>query len=159
MKAGVRVVGVGSAIVQLRNIGEKVAEGARKRMHRSAEIIVEQAKINVPEDDELLKNSIRIEKSYGVRRRLQIDIVAGGQVVMNPDGRMVNIDDYAALVHEDYEGSVANVKGPGEKTKKKMAAHPGRVGSKFLERAAADEEKNLAKQMIGVVAAIVGSNK
>lgn len=149
-----RVIGMGAAITSLRNKAERVTDAARAQMHRSAAKIVDEAKINVPEDDRLLKNSIRIEKTYGARGRLQIDIVAGGQTVTNPDGRDVELDQYASLVHEDYEGSVAYVNGPSKRTLRKMQAYPGRVGSKFLSRAAEAEEEKLERNTIEAITEI-----
>ena len=143
--------GVGAAIVRLRNIAEKVPAGSRQQMHRSAERIVKEAKILVPVDVKALEDSIRIEKTYGERGRLQIDIVAGGQMAVGKNG-LVNLDQYASLVHEAYETAVAYVNGAGPETRKKMAAHPDKViGSKFLERAAEAEEPVLQRNIIAVI--------
>lgn len=155
MKPQMKITGVKELRLELRNIAERVPDTARKTMHRSAAVIVEEAKLNTPEDDQLLVNSIRILKDHaGMRGRLQIDIVAGGDTVINPDGRPINLDQYALLVHENYETAVAYVNGPGERTRRKMAAHPGRyIGRGFLTRAAEDEEPKLERKMITAVQA------
>lgn len=151
-----RVIGIASARTTLRNMAQRVTDAARSQMLRSADRIVAEAKINVPEDDEFLKESIRIERRYGTRNRLQIEIIAGAMEVWDKDGRLRNLDDYAALVHEDYEGSVANVHGPGPRTQRKMQMYPGRVGSKFLERASAAEQPRLERHIIRATSSIVG---
>ena len=99
----------------------------------------------MPEDEGLLRDSIRIEKSYGDRGRLQIDIVAGGQTVTTSRGRTIDLDQYAVLVHEAYETQVAPY-GPGENTARKMARHPDAIiGSGFLTRAGEKERENIER--------------
>lgn len=147
MKAAIKVTGIKELRVELRNLADRVPNSARGQMRRSAARIVEEAKLNTPVDDRLLEESIRIIRDYGIRGRLEIDIVAGGDTVMNPDGRMVNLDQYATLIHENYEAY-----NPGKETLAKMAAHPERIiGSRFLTRAAEAEEKKLERSMIGVI--------
>lgn len=143
-----KVTGVNLVRTELRNIAQRVPDAARKTMHRSAETIVEEAKINVPEDYGYLKDSIRILKDYaGPNGRLQIDIVAGGQTVFSMrDGRDIDLDSYAAIIHENYESLK-----PGAKSRAKMARYPGRVGSRFLARAAEAEQSKLGQKMIQAV--------
>ena len=155
MIPSIKVTGIEKLRVEFRNIADKVPDAARGQMRRSAARIVEEAKLNTPEDDKLLVQSIKILKDYGTRGRLQIDIVAGGGEVLGPDG-MVNLDQYAALVHENYESGVAYKNGPGARTLRKMARNPGRIiGSGFLTRAADAEEPKLAKKMITVLQAAI----
>lgn len=131
----------GAVALKLRNVAQKVPANGRKVMHSSSKTIVKEAKINCPRDDAELEDSIHIEKEYGERGRLQIDIVAGGEV------RGVDVDAYAALIHEDYESMR-----PGPNTILKRAAHPDHiVGGKFLTRAADAEEPKLQKAMIASV--------
>lgn len=136
MEVKIRAAGFGEVRSMLRSIGEKVPDIARGTFKRAAERIVKQAKINVPEETGALMDSIRIEKTYGDRGRLQIDIVAGGG----------ELDQYALLVHEAYETAVAYVKGPGKRTLEKMAEHPeAQIGSGFLRRAAEEEETRITR--------------
>ncbi|WP_425284348.1 HK97 gp10 family phage protein [Ancylobacter rudongensis] len=144
-----KVTGLAPAILRLRNIADTVPSTARKQMTRSAERIVKVAKILVPRDTGLLEESIRIEKSYGTRGRLQIDIVAGGTgEVLRGDG-YITLDQYASVVHEHYEDWVIRTNGMGPNTLAKQAANPEHViGSKFLERAAVAEEPKLERNII-----------
>jgi hypothetical protein len=142
VKMGVR--GVGNVLAELRSIGQRVPEAARKTMHRTSDWIVKEAKLNVPVDTHNLEESIRKEVSYGGRGRLQIDITCGGIV------NGVNVDLYALEVHENYEGMTKN--GPGPGTLEKMKANPGRkIGSHFLSRAVEEAQKKLRNQMIEAI--------
>jgi len=153
MKSSMKIFGVGEVMTSFRSLGERVPDAARGQMRRSAEIIVKEAKINTPVDDGFLEKSIRILKSYGYHGRLQIDIVAGGETVFDYDGRDRNLDQYALLVHENYEGAVAYKNGPGPKTLAKMAQYPDhKIGSGFLSRAVEDQEPKLLRAMVAVVA-------
>lgn len=126
-----------NVVVELRNIGDRVVDNARKVMHAAANRIVKQARRNAPVDDGQLEKSIHIEKAYGDRGRLEINVVAGGEV----DG--VNVDLYAAKMHEsEYK------LGPASRAK---AAAGNQVGPKFLERAAEDEEARLEDYMIEAI--------
>jgi hypothetical protein len=133
-------------VTGLRNIADKVPENARKTMRRAAERIVKKAKLYVPEDSGALMESIRLEASYGTRGRLQINVVVGGEGSVTVSGREISLDRYAAIIHEAYESML--VYGPGERTLEKMAANPGKVGSRFLTRAAAEEETILQRDMV-----------
>ncbi|MBA8881726.1 HK97 gp10 family phage protein [Phyllobacterium myrsinacearum] len=135
-----RSTGGSQVVVELRNMGQRVVENARKTMHASAGRIVQEAKLNTPVDTHDLEQSIRIEKSYGTAGRLQIDIVAGGG----------HIDAYAAEVHENY-----NPEHAGEGTKEKMRQNPGRlIGEKYLDRAVEDEEGKLNARIIGAISKV-----
>lgn len=136
--------GIEAVILRLRNLAQTVPDNARKVMHRGADRIVKEAKLNVPVDTHNLEESIRKEVDYGFRGRLKIDITCGGEV------NGVNVDQYAVIVHENYEGMLKH--GPGPGTLAKMAANPGRIiGSKFLERALEAERDKLNRAMIGVL--------
>lgn len=141
MKLDVKITGFEEVKVQLRYMEEKVADLARKQMHRSAERIVKEAQLNAPVDKHNLEKSIHIEKAYGTRGRLNIDVVAGGVV----DG--VDVDQYVLEMHEFYENYE-----PGPATLEKMRQNPDRtIGSHFLTRAAAKEEPRLNETMIAVI--------
>ncbi len=136
-----KITGFDEVAVGLRHAAQKVSDAARKQMHRSADKIVSEAKINTPVDEGNLEASIRKEISYDDKRRLQITVVAGGEV------NGVNVDQYAVIIHEHYESMK-----PGPKTLEKMAKYPDHViGSKFLERAAAKVEPRLKESMIALV--------
>lgn len=139
MKAQVKVTGVSEVRLELRNIGDRVVETARKTMHRSAQRIETMAKRMAPVDHGNLEESIHIERSTGDRGRLQLDVVAGGVV------NGVDTDQYAAIMHEsDYE--------LGWQSIDKQASNPDVVvGRKYLERAAEDEEAKLRPRMIAAV--------
>lgn len=144
MKMRMKVQGIASVRMMLRSVGEKVPDTARKQMHRSAARIVKRAQLYVPEDTTALRESIRVEKTYGDRRRLQIDIIAGGAAVVLDGGKGINLDQYAWIIHERYSDM-----NPGKKTKEKMAANPGvLIGERFLERANEEEEKKLRNNII-----------
>ena len=147
MRPEMKVIGAAAVIAELRNIAEVVPDNARKVMHRGADRIVKEAKLNTPVDTHNLEESIRkeVDREATGGKRLKIDIAVGGIV----DG--VNVDEYAAEVHEAYETSVAP-NGPGPGTKEKMQANPGRqIGSKFLERAVETEQPKFIKALIDAV--------
>jgi hypothetical protein len=144
MKASIKVHGVENLRVQLGHAALRVADSARKTMHRGADKIVAEAKLNTPVDEHNLEATIRKEVSYEYRGRLKVTITFGGEI------NGVNVDQYAMRVHENYEGMLR--KGPGPGTLAKMAANPGRIiGSKFLERAVTDQKDSLMKKMVSVV--------
>jgi len=138
--------GFEEVIVGLRNAADRVEDGARKQMHRSADKIVKEAQINAPEDTGALVASIHKEVDYerrdagGHGGRLKISVVAGGEV------NGVNVNAYVARIHELYDEM-----GTGPRTKLKMEKYPGRVGAHFLTRAADMVEKRLEEVMIEVV--------
>ncbi|AMB48264.1 HK97 gp10 family phage protein [Methylobacterium sp. AMS5] len=138
--------GFEGVMAMLRNVAEKVPENARKTMHRGADTIVREAKLNAPVDKHNLEESIRKEVNYtGLRRRLSISIVAGGQV------NGVDVDEYAMEVHENYDDAR-----PGPGTAAKRDANPGRqIGSHYLTRAVEDQKAKLEKAVIQAV--VIGS--
>lgn len=151
MKGSMKVHGYQAVRQQFRSIGKKVPDAARKQMHRAAERTVERARLYVPEDEQHLRNSIRIEKSYGVRGRLQIDIVVGDMTAVKANGRVIDLNQYAAIIHENYAAMQ-----PGKRTLEKRAANPGvHIGEKFLERAAEDENEKLQALMVASINAII----
>lgn len=136
-----KIFGTEKVVVELQSIGTRVVDNARKMMHASSKRIVERAKLFAPVDDGELEASIHVERGLGENRRLQLTITAGGVV------NGVNVDDYATLIHENYESMT-----PGPATLAKRAANPGiYVGEKFLERAAETEEETLASRMIAAI--------
>lgn len=141
MKVTMKASGFDQLYVALNHAADRVRDAARKQMHRGADIIVDEAKLNTPVDKHNLERSIRKEVNYGFRGRLQIQIVMGGIV------NGVNVDEYAYEVHENYEDM-----GVGPGTAAKRLANPGRyVGSKFLERAMKDNQDKLQRGMISAV--------
>lgn len=142
MKPKMVTKGMGYNIMLLRNYAKEIPDHAARTMQRAANRIVKNAKNYVPEDTGDLMNSIRIEKSRGARGRTQVDVIVGN---MEGKVREVDLNHYAALVHESYE---LWAKKPSDKTKAKMARFPGKVGSGFLTRAASEEEAVLASKMI-----------
>lgn len=138
MKMGMNVTGLDELAIKLSNIAEKVPANARKVMHRESDKIVKMAQLYAPVDKHNLEQAIHKEVGYEGRGRLTISIVAGGIV------NGVNVDQYAAEIHENYEGMK-----PGKGTLAKQAENPGvRVGGKFLDRAVADSKPKLEKAMI-----------
>jgi hypothetical protein len=136
-----RVEGLDQLLITLQHGGEKVKDNARKVMKREADKIQERAVLYAPVDDGQLERSIHLEKGYEDNGRLMIAVVAGGIV----DG--INVDAYAALIHENYESMK-----PGPNTIAKRDANPGvYVGGKFLDRAAKDSAETLEKAIIKVV--------
>ena len=141
MRVKTKITGFEEISIGLRHIAEKVQDGARKKMHRGADKIVKEARLNAPFDTGALEKSIHKEISYETRGRLRITIVAGGEV----DG--VDVDAYVVMIHENY-----NNMRPGKGTLAKMAANPGRlIGYHFLTRAYDDQGNKLQKAMIGMV--------
>lgn len=155
MKMKLKETGVGFVKVQFRNLMKKVPDVARGQMHRSARNVVKRAQLFVPEDTQALRNSIRVIKTYGSRGRLQIDIVAGDDTITTDTGRQVDLNTYAALVHEAYETQVAP-NGPGERTRAKMNANPSvKIGSRFLTRALDKEREKVEKNLTDVIERII----
>jgi hypothetical protein len=133
--------GVEQVKSHLRYVADTVPKNARKSFHAAADHIVEESKLNAPHDDGELEDSIHQEVKYEARGRLQIDIVAGGII------RGVDVDQYAVIIHENYEGQLKH--GPGKNTLAKMAANPGRyIGSKFIQRAIDAEKPRLDRAMV-----------
>ncbi len=126
MKIKMKVTGTNELKAALRHAAGVVPDAARKQMHRGSDRIVANAKKFAPVDDGDLEASIRKDKTYGEKGRLQIDIVAGGGVT----------ERYAVIMHEsDYQ--------LGKKSQAKQAGQSEIVGSKFLERAADLESKHM----------------
>lgn len=136
---------------KLVNIGNLVPSNARKTMRRAAERIVKNAQLYVPEETGALKDSIRLVATYGIRGRLQINVVAGGMEVLR-NGRMVNLDQYAGIIHEFFDEMKA-----GAKTLEKMAANPNKVGAGFLRRAAQEEQARITHDMIAAITQTIKS--
>lgn len=132
------VSGLDQIYAQINHAAARVTDGARKAMHRSADHIVREAKLNAPVDEHNLEESIRKEISYGFRGRLVINIIMGGMV------NGVNVDNYAVFVHENYSSLQ-----PGPKTRAKQEANPQRlVGEKFLARAVKDNRQRLERAVL-----------
>lgn len=130
-------------VLEMRSIGAKVVETARKTMHRAAARIEKRAKLFAPVDKHNLEEAIHIEQGYGTSGRLQMDVVASGEV------NGVNVEEYAELVHENYDAP-GMMPGPG--TLAKREANPGvYIGRKYLERAGSVEERILQPNMIAAV--------
>lgn len=151
-----RVKGASSVKATFRHVGERVVDSARKMMHSSADKIVKEAKINAPVEEYRLEESIRKVVSYGERGRLQIDIEVGGDV----DG--VNVDQYAAIIHENYESIISDTPKDAsgnirrEATKIKQRKYPDHyVGGKFLDRAAEPYKSKLKDRMAALVTEII----
>lgn len=155
MNASMNVVGYGGLVNMLRSIADRVPDAARGQMKRASQRVVTLAKLQAPEDEGNLVNSIRIERSYGTRNRLQIDIIAGDQTVVNDFGRTIDLNTYALMVHEAYETQVATRR-PGENTRRKMIANPTiKIGSGFLRRAMDKEAKGLERVMVKAIEKII----
>lgn len=147
MEIKAKITGLEEVSVALRHMAERVINGSKQQMERSGKKIVENAKNYCPEDKGNLVESIRMVKTYELNNRKQIIIIAGGVV------NGVNVDQYAALIHEHYESILygKDGKGPSDKTKEKMARFPGKVGSGFLTRAADEVEPRLRETLIALV--------
>lgn len=151
MKASMNVVGIGAVQMQLTNIARRVPQHAARTMQRSAARIVKIAKIMVPEDTGALMDSIRIERSVQSDRRLYINVIAGNQIITLPNGDQIDLNQYALIIHENYESM-----NPGARTLDKMAEYPQyKIGSGFLTRAAEMEQPVLEKSMINAVKQII----
>lgn len=138
MKVGLKAKGFQQVMAQLNHAADRVHENGRKTMHRGADKIVKEAKLNAPVDEHNLEESIKKVVSKGVRNRLKINIVAGGMV------NGVNVTKYAVAVHENYSS-----KKPGSGTIQKRAANPGRyIGEKFIDRAVDNQEDKLMKALV-----------
>lgn len=157
MEVNVKVFDRGNVALRLRNIAILVPEEARKQMHRATENIVKLAKLQAPEHTGALAGSIRIEKSYGVRGRLQLDVVMGGPTLMRHNGKLIDLDEYALEIHENYEEIHPT---PGKRTQEKMARHPEvNIGSKFLTRAGEGQEERLTKILAVAITQIIRMEK
>ena len=140
----IKVEGVGQVKAMLRNVAQKSFPHAARTMRTGADKIVVLSKLQCPHDDGELEDSIHQEVMDDGNRRLAIDIVAGGTV------RGIDVDQYAVIIHENYEGQLKH--GPGKNTLAKMAANPGVViGSKFIQRAVDASEEPLVKKMIETI--------
>lgn len=141
MKPSMKATGFDQLYLALNHAAARVKDGARKQLHAAADSILREAKLNTPVDKHNLEESLKKEVDYGYRGRLQIQIVMGGFV------NGVNVDQYAAEVHENYDDE-----NPGEGTKEKRRANPGRhVGRKFLERAMQENQDRIRRGMLSAV--------
>ena len=151
MKGSIKVTGLNAVRSMLRSVGTRVPDTVRGQMKRSAARIVKKARLYVPEDESSLKNSIRIEKTYGDRGRLEIDIVVGDMTVIKYGSRIVDLNQYAAIIHERYEAM-----NPGKGTLRKRSANPGiYIGEGFLTRAAEEEEGPLERNIVQAITSII----
>jgi len=141
----IKVEGIGQVKAMLRNVAQKAFPHAARVMRSAADNVEKMSKLQCPHDDGELEDSIHQEvMTDDGNRRLAIDIVAGGVV------RGVDVDEYAVIIHENYEGQLKH--GPGINTLAKMAANPGVViGSKFIQRAVDAEEPRLEKSMLQAI--------
>lgn len=141
----IKSFGVGSVKAMLRNVAERAPPHAARVMRTWADKIETKSKLQCPHDDGELEDSIHQEvmRDEG-NKRLVIAIVAGGVV------RGVDVDEYAVLIHENYEGQLKH--GPGKHTLEKIAANPGVViGSKFIQRAVDEAKPRLVEETIQAV--------
>lgn len=145
----IKSFGIGEVKARLRNIAQKVPNHGARTMRSEADKIEKLSKLQCPHDDGRLEDSIHQEVMTDEgNKRLVIDIVAGGEI------RGRDVDDYAVLIHENYEGQLKH--GPGVNTLAKMAANPGVViGSKFIERAVDAREEPLTKAMIQAIVEVI----
>lgn len=152
MTPSMKVAGLGAVQTQLRNIARRVPEESRKVMGRKANEIVKLAKLMVPEDTGALMDSIRIERGYETNGgRLFINVVAGNQIVTLENGRQIDLNQYALIVHENYSAMT-----PGEKTIAKQRANPSvQVGEKFLTRAAEQVRPTVNTDMYRMIDQII----
>ena len=143
MRAGVKVTGAGSVQARLRYAANTIPDHARRVMNQAAEKIVKLAKILVPEDTTALRESIRIEKVRSTSGRLAINIIVGEKMVEMEDGRVIDLNDYALIIHENYSSM-----NPGERTLEKMRRYPQYViGEGFLTRAAEKNEPTMMNDL------------
>ena len=146
MDIKLKVSGISEVMAKIRYIAQKVPENGRKKMHALADFLVKEAQLNAPERNGNLVASIRKEVTYGHRGRLQIDIVAGGNAL---------VDRYVVQVHEHYEDMVAPSKygsGPSGRTYAKRLANPGRyIGEKFLSRAIEDNRERIPAELMQAI--------
>lgn len=149
---GMKVTGIGSVRTQLTNIARKVPDGSRKLMYRKANEIVKLAKMMVPEDTGALMDSIRIERGYeSPGGRLFINVVVGDRVVVLANGREVDLNQYALIIHETYSSM-----NPGARARAKQAANPGvLVGEKFMTRAAEKVRPTVNADMYRMIDSII----
>lgn len=148
MKASVRVSNVDKVLAELRHTGDRVVGSARGAMRRAAARIVENARINAPRDRWNLEESIQLVRDYGIRGRLELTIEMGGVV------NGVNVDQYALIIHENYEGIIVDDDNPERRqgTREKQAQYPNHyIGGKFLSRAVDEEQQKLMKHLVGAV--------
>ena len=149
---GMKVTGIGTVQVQLSNISRRVADNSRKVLGRKAEKIAGLASRMAPRDTAALEESIRVERGYeSGRGRLYINVVAANKVVTLPNGRTVDLNDYALIIHETY-GSM----NPGPNTVAKQAADPSvLVGERFMTRAAEQVAPEVSADIYKVIAQII----
>lgn len=147
MEIKLNITGVDEVAVELRNTAEKLHSHSARELTRLGDRIVKRARNYAPEDKGNLVASIRAEKTKDERGRVQIDILAGGEV------NGVNVDQYLLPVHENYEDMLYGPygKGPSDKTKIKMAKFPGKVGSKFIDTAVKDEMPSVWERLTGYI--------
>lgn len=144
--------GIGTVQTQFRSIARRVPDGARKVMSRKANEVVKLAKLMVPEDTGALMESIRIERGYEQgSNRLFINVVAANQIVTLENGRQIDLNQYALIIHENY-GSM----NPGKRTIEKQRGNPSiMVGEKFMTRAVDKVRPTVNPEIIQVVNQII----
>ncbi|CAO3459773.1 hypothetical protein [Azospirillum argentinense] len=148
---GMRARGVEGLGITLRQVGERAVRSARERMKREGETVAELARQYAPVDHEgptrgsppgrELERSIRAEKVIETNRRLAIAISAGGTV------GGVDVDAYAALMHEGLAPYGSGAYQPGPLTR----AKGGKAGGKYLERAFTDRQDRIIDAVVQAI--------
>ncbi len=138
--------GIASVQASFRTIGKRIPLETREELVAAREDVIELAKLQTPVDKFNLEESIREGEELDGAGHLKLEVVAGGMV------HGVNVDLYAAKVHEFYE--LIGKPGPG--TREKMAANPGvQIGSGFLTRALETIRETMTGRMTKVVRKII----
>lgn len=143
-----RIRGIDGLALRLENFAEKSSEGARFAMERGAKKIQKLAKDYAPIDEGNLEDSIKVQsKSEGIRRRKVFDVF----IDESSEGtRASTVEQYAYVMHEGHYEL-------GEKSKlKDVAVGPGKVGPKYLSRAAEDLSDEIKADVLANVSKRIG---
>ena len=136
MKIGMKTQGWGTVDLALANVGRRAPANAARSLRRAVIRIRDRAEDYTPEDEGHLAESIRIEE-VKIGRRIQFSVVVGNDTVTKHNGREVNLNQYALIIHESYSQFQ-----PGPNTLDKMArVGADKVGERFLERAVQDDKQ------------------
>lgn len=148
---GLIVKNLAAVMANLARTESKVHKGSLKALRDSAEVIVKAAKANAPVDDGhlvacIVASEIRERTALGRFGQITVNVGVDASKLASDSGIAY---DYSVPMHEEEYNL-------GPKSEQKQASSPGVVvGSKFLERAFADKEREVRALMEAALRASV----
>lgn len=153
-----KVTGLKETITRLNRVHDTVMRNVKATMSAAAKEMETMARDFAPREEYRLEESIHVNQTRDDRRYTQFEMTMGGYVAG------VNVDDYATLMHENYEDIIVNdtvdeygrPRRQGSRlkdieTRGKYSHSLAYVGGKFLERAGEITKEKIDKRVLDVV--------